>query len=254
MHERQIEALRAELQRAQAEAAQERAAKEAAIAYAARETAARVAAEAEAARARGAAVADTAPTEVPEAQEAPPAAPAAEDAPAVELTPEEAKAAGERGHFGLLVAVARGGTEGAKEEAARALRNLAKTDDSRATIAAAGAIEPLVALVMGGSEGAKEQAAGALAKLAAGLCDNLLTCVARAWDFSKPAIVCPAMNTHMWEHPATAPSVQTLESWGYTVVPPVVKALACGTTGIGAMAHVPTILDAVAAAGATALD
>lgn len=32
--------------------------------------------------------------------------------------------------------------------------------------------------------------ANTLAKLAGGLCDNLLTCVVRAWDFEKPLLVC----------------------------------------------------------------
>lgn len=31
--------------------------------------------------------------------------------------------------------------------------------------------------------------ANSLAKLANGLCDNLVTCVARAWDFSRPLLV-----------------------------------------------------------------
>ncbi|CAB4287253.1 unnamed protein product [Prunus armeniaca] len=32
-------------------------------------------------------------------------------------------------------------------------------------------------------------------KIAKGLCDNLLTCVVHAWDYSKPFFVAPAMNT-----------------------------------------------------------
>jgi len=43
-----------------------------------------------------------------------------------------------------------------------------------------------------------------LAKLALGLCDNLPTNIARAWDSNKPVLVAPAMNTHMWNHPLTA--------------------------------------------------
>jgi phosphopantothenoylcysteine decarboxylase len=46
--------------------------------------------------------------------------------------------------------------------------------------------------------------ANSLAKLANGLCDNLLTCVVRAWDFRKPLAVAPAMNTAMWDSPFTA--------------------------------------------------
>ena len=42
-----------------------------------------------------------------------------------------------------------------------------------------------------------------LAKLALGLADNTLTCVWRAWDRGRPVVLVPAMNTLMWEHPAT---------------------------------------------------
>src|SRR5207248_9459119 len=46
--------------------------------------------------------------------------------------------------------------------------------------------------------------ANTLAKLALGITDNCMTCVYRAWDASKPVVLAPAMNTLMWEHPATA--------------------------------------------------
>ena len=46
--------------------------------------------------------------------------------------------------------------------------------------------------------------ANTLAKMANGLCDNLLTCVVRAWDVARPIVIAPAMNTVMWEHPSTA--------------------------------------------------
>ncbi|KAJ1496065.1 flavoprotein [Baffinella frigidus] len=66
--------------------------------------------------------------------------------------------------------------------------------------------------------------ANTLAKLAGGLCDNLLTCVARAWEYGKkPLVIAPAMNTAMWEHPATAPHLATLHSWGALSIPPVAK-------------------------------
>ena len=45
--------------------------------------------------------------------------------------------------------------------------------------------------------------ANTLAKFALGLSDNCLTCVFRAWDFTKPVILAPAMNTFMWESPVT---------------------------------------------------
>lgn len=87
--------------------------------------------------------------------------------------------------------------------------------------------------------------ANTLAKLAMGMADNLLTSTLRAWDFSKPICVAPAMNTCMWDHPVTRPQVELVESWGYTVIPPVVKTLVCGDTGTGAMASVETVIDTV---------
>eukprot|EP00049_Salpingoeca_infusionum_P008826 m.145872 g.145872 ORF g.145872 m.145872 type:complete len:193 (-) comp14144_c0_seq1:370-948(-) len=84
--------------------------------------------------------------------------------------------------------------------------------------------------------------ANTLGKLSHGLCDNLLTCTARAWDFQKPMIVCPAMNTLMWQHPATKQQLDVLKTWGTTVVDPVSKVLACGDQGVGAMAHVDDIV------------
>ena len=95
--------------------------------------------------------------------------------------------------------------------------------------------------------------ANTLAKLAAGICDNLLTSVFRAWEFraGKPVVLAPAMNTEMWEHPFTERHLDTLRSLGdVRVVEPVVKTLACGDTGRGALAHLPDIVRAVEEAAA----
>ncbi|KAH1184288.1 hypothetical protein KIL84_014904 [Mauremys mutica] len=73
--------------------------------------------------------------------------------------------------------------------------------------------------------------ANTLAKIANGICDNLLTCVIRAWDMTKPLLFCPAMNTAMWEHPITAQQVEQLKDFGYTEIPCVVKRLVCGDEG-----------------------
>lgn len=89
--------------------------------------------------------------------------------------------------------------------------------------------------------------ANTLGKLANGLCDNLLTSIVRAWDNSKPIIVAPAMNTHMWEHPITQEQLSKLAHYfpKFSVVNPVHKVLACGDAGIGAMASIPDILTRV---------
>lgn len=86
--------------------------------------------------------------------------------------------------------------------------------------------------------------ANTLAKISHGICDNLLTCVLRAWDTKskKPVIFCPAMNTKMWNHPLTKIQIQSLQTFGYTCVQPIQKTLMCGDTGMGAMATVDTIV------------
>lgn len=108
--------------------------------------------------------------------------------------------------------------------------------------------------------------ANTLAKLAVGLCDNTLTCVWRAWDVTKPIMLAPAMNTTMWEHPFTAKHLRMIgadfgaghvpghlalpdmirqindRSKLLRIIEPIVKELACGDVGIGAMAEVADIV------------
>jgi len=93
--------------------------------------------------------------------------------------------------------------------------------------------------------------ANTLAKLALGLCDNLLTCVYRAWDLTRPVVLAPAMNTLMWEHPATRRQLAQVEADlgpALKVVQPQAKVLACGDEGMGGMAPVADLVRAVAAA------
>jgi phosphopantothenoylcysteine decarboxylase len=107
--------------------------------------------------------------------------------------------------------------------------------------------------------------ANTLAKLANGLSDNCLTCVWRAWDTNRPVVLAPAMNTLMWEHPLTARhlclltveeapaglDVDSLIDWMNSrethlrIVAPMSKRLACGDVGVGAMADVSMIVDAI---------
>ena len=87
--------------------------------------------------------------------------------------------------------------------------------------------------------------ANTLSKLANGLCDNLLTSVARAWDCDKPFYIAPAMNTNMWTHPLTKIQLAFFESFGGRVIWPTSNVLACGQSGIGAMSHVYTIANLI---------
>ncbi|CAJ1056626.1 phosphopantothenoylcysteine decarboxylase [Xyrichtys novacula] len=87
--------------------------------------------------------------------------------------------------------------------------------------------------------------ANTLGKIANGICDNLLTCVVRAWDTSRPLLFCPAMNTAMWQHPVTAQQVSRLTEFGYVEIPCITKELVCGDKGKGGMAEVSTIVSVV---------
>ncbi|MBI3822331.1 MAG: phosphopantothenoylcysteine decarboxylase [Planctomycetes bacterium] len=91
--------------------------------------------------------------------------------------------------------------------------------------------------------------ANTLAKLALGITDNCLTCVYRAWDATRPVILAPAMNTLMWEHPATARHLAQITAdlrGSLRIAPPISKTLACDDIGVGAMAERPAILNVVA--------
>jgi phosphopantothenoylcysteine decarboxylase len=113
--------------------------------------------------------------------------------------------------------------------------------------------------------------ANTLGKFALGLSDNFLTCLYRAWNPERPVILAPAMNTRMWDSPTTRRHFRLLlEDWGdgahptsfaldavpalfarhaprFVIVPPQAKRLACGDFGMGAMAEVPAIAEAVRA-------
>ncbi len=88
--------------------------------------------------------------------------------------------------------------------------------------------------------------ANTIAKLAGGLADNLLTAAALAC--TAPVVVAPAMNNHMYEHPATQANVETLRSRGVTIVDPERGPLAShGEWGVGRLADPATILAALQA-------
>jgi phosphopantothenoylcysteine decarboxylase / phosphopantothenate---cysteine ligase len=82
--------------------------------------------------------------------------------------------------------------------------------------------------------------ANTLAKLAQGIADNVLTQAALA--FGGRTIVAPAMNTRMWEHPATRANLETLRSRGYDVVGPEAGELAEGEVGVGRLSEPEAIL------------
>ena len=82
--------------------------------------------------------------------------------------------------------------------------------------------------------------ANILAKMACGLADDLLSTVLLAAPC--PKIVCPAMNTGMYENTATQENLKTLAGRGITIMEPASGELACGTSGAGRLPEVPEII------------
>ncbi|MFA5806106.1 MAG: bifunctional phosphopantothenoylcysteine decarboxylase/phosphopantothenate--cysteine ligase CoaBC [Melioribacteraceae bacterium] len=75
--------------------------------------------------------------------------------------------------------------------------------------------------------------ANTINKMANGIADNLLTSLFMAHDWSKPYLLAPAMNTLMYNHPATQESLVKLSNWGVEVLPVAEGNLACGDIGRG---------------------
>ena len=80
-------------------------------------------------------------------------------------------------------------------------------------------------------------------KLTAGICDNVFmqTLIAAS---HVPLVVAPAANNNMIEHFATQNSLEILRKNGALVVEPVLKTLACGDVGKGALASPEVIVEA----------
>ncbi|MDR0800701.1 MAG: phosphopantothenoylcysteine decarboxylase [Endomicrobium sp.] len=79
-----------------------------------------------------------------------------------------------------------------------------------------------------------------IARLACGRADDLLACTVLA---SKADIlICPAMNTNMFNHKATQNNIRALKNYGYRFVMPEKGELACGDCGDGKLASVEVIV------------
>ncbi len=85
--------------------------------------------------------------------------------------------------------------------------------------------------------------ANILGKAAAGIADDVLTTA--LLSFPGPVLFAPAMNVKMWEHPAVAENVETLLARGANFAGPGRGRLACGQVGVGRMAEVPEIIEAI---------
>ncbi|MBO5167778.1 MAG: bifunctional phosphopantothenoylcysteine decarboxylase/phosphopantothenate--cysteine ligase CoaBC [Phascolarctobacterium sp.] len=83
--------------------------------------------------------------------------------------------------------------------------------------------------------------ANILAKMANGIADDLLSTTLLAAQ--APVIVCPAMNTGMYQNPITQENIAKLEAHGVTVMPPAVGYLACGVSGPGRLPEPQQIVE-----------
>jgi phosphopantothenoylcysteine decarboxylase/phosphopantothenate--cysteine ligase len=82
--------------------------------------------------------------------------------------------------------------------------------------------------------------ANTIARLAHGLADDMLSTV--ALSSPAPLLLVPAMESHMYEHPATQENLRLLGERGATILPPEVGHLASGAVGVGRFPETATIL------------
>ncbi|MCD6358601.1 MAG: bifunctional phosphopantothenoylcysteine decarboxylase/phosphopantothenate--cysteine ligase CoaBC, partial [Dehalococcoidia bacterium] len=85
--------------------------------------------------------------------------------------------------------------------------------------------------------------ANIIAKLAAGIADDMLSCV--ALDTRAPILIAPAMETNMYQNQATQENIDKLKGRGCIVIDPSCGKLASGTEGIGRLANIEQIIDAI---------
>ena len=84
--------------------------------------------------------------------------------------------------------------------------------------------------------------ANTISKIAHGICDNLLTSVACA--FNKPILLVPAMNVNMYENRLIQENITKLEALeNFFVLPPEEGELACGVCAKGRMAELDRIIE-----------
>ena len=83
--------------------------------------------------------------------------------------------------------------------------------------------------------------ANVCAKLAHGLADDMLTTTVLACRC--PKLICPSMNTNMYENPVTQDNLEILRKYGWDVIEPASGRLACGDTGKGKMPEPATLVE-----------
>ena len=84
--------------------------------------------------------------------------------------------------------------------------------------------------------------ANIIAKFANGIADDFLSSTYLAC--SAPVLIAPAMNTTMWEHPATQRNLERLRADGVHIIEPDAGEMACGTIGPGRLSEPERIVAA----------
>ena len=86
--------------------------------------------------------------------------------------------------------------------------------------------------------------ANIIGKLSCGIADDALSTFMLA--VTCPVIVCPSMNTHMFESRAVQRNLEILRADGHFIIDPESGTLACGTTGPGRLPEPEDIVDRIA--------
>lgn len=83
--------------------------------------------------------------------------------------------------------------------------------------------------------------ANTIGKIANGIADDMLSTTMLAC--TAPKLICPAMNTNMYESSQVQENIAILEKKGYNILSPVEGRLACGDVGKGKMAEPVDIVE-----------
>jgi len=85
--------------------------------------------------------------------------------------------------------------------------------------------------------------ADCISKIAAGICDDILTCT--IVSTKAPVLIAPAMNDNMYNNKIIQANIEKLKQLGYKFIGPRKGHLACGGEGIGHIADVADIIKEV---------
>ena len=87
--------------------------------------------------------------------------------------------------------------------------------------------------------------ANIIAKVAHGIADDLVSTLALASFESCDMLIAPAMNSRMFNAPATQENIEKVKKWGVKTIGPASGNLACGTSGVGRMSEAAEILQEI---------